>query len=130
MKSDLKDVFSEFLSKLHALGRWADREKMKMYEPILGESLCDEVVEKVQGVIEVLEKIKERIRFYESEIAHDLDLIEESLRRLTETEEYRFLISERGMERLKELREKFGEFRSFYFPYTMREKRVEVRADG
>ena len=130
MRNDLKDVFSEFLSKLHALKRWADQEKMKVFEPILGENLCDEGVEKVQSLMDVLEKVKERIRFYESEIAHDLDSIEESLRRLTETEEYRFLISERGMERLKELREKFSEFRSFYFPYTMREKKVEVRVDG
>ena len=65
MSDDLKDVFSEFMSKLRALENWADREKIGTFEPIFGENLCDEVLERIQGVVEVLEKVKERIDFNE-----------------------------------------------------------------
>ena len=130
MSDDLKDVFSEFVSKLRALKNWADREKIGTFEPILGESLCDEVLERVQGVIEVLEKVKERIRFHERKITNHLDMIEENLRKLIETEEYHFIISSEGIEDLREIREKLDSFRLFHFRYDLREEKVEVSVDG
>ena len=130
MSDDLKDVFSEFVSKLRALKNWADREKIGTFEPILGESLCDEVLERIQGVIEVLEKVKERIRFHERKITNHLDMIEENLRKLIETEEYRFLISSEGIEDLKKLREKLDSFRLFYFRYDLRREKGEVNVGG
>ena len=128
MGEDLKGLFSEFVSKLRALRKWADRERVRVFEPILGEGLCDEVVERVQALIDVLGRVEERIRLYEREIADHLDSVDEGLRKLTESEEYRFLISERGMERLMELRERLGDVRSIYLPYTV--KRDEVVEDG
>ena len=130
MGDDLKDVFSEFVSKLRALKNWADREKIRTFEPILGKSLCDEVLERIQGVIEVLEKIKERIDLNERKIADHLDSIDENLRKLIETEEYRFLISSEGIEDLKKLREKLDSFRLFYFRYDLREEKGEMSVDG
>jgi len=93
---------------------------VKQFELILGESLCDEV----------LEKVKERIRFYQREIANHLDTIEENLRKLMETEEYRFIISSEGIKSLREISEKFDSFRLFHFRYGMRGEKAEVGVDG
>jgi len=130
MEDDPKDVFTEFMSKLRALESWADREKIRMFEPILGESLCEEVLEKIEGVIAVLEKIKERVSFYEGEIAEHLEAIDENLRKLIETEEYRFIISNEGVKRLREIRDKLDSFRLFHFRYDLRREKVEVKVDG
>ena len=130
MGDDLKDVFSEFISKLRALENWADREKIGMFEPILGENLCDEVLERIQGVVEVLEKIKERIDLNERKISNHLKTIEENLRKLIETEEYHFIISSEGIEDLKKIKEKLDSFRLFHFRYDLREEKAEVRVDG
>ena len=130
MEDDPKDVFTEFMSKLRALESWADREKIRMFEPILGESLCEEVLEKIEGVIAVLEKIKERVSFYEGEIAEHLEAIDENLRKLIETEEYRFIISNEGVKRLREIRDKLDSFRLFRFRYDLRREKVEVKVDG
>ena len=130
MSDDLKDAFTEFVLRLSALKNWADREKVKMFKPILGESLCDEALERIQGVIEVLEKIKERIRLHERKIANHLDTIEENLRKLMETEEFRFIISSEGIKSLREISEKLDSFRLFHFRYGMRGEKAEVGVDG
>ena len=130
MEDDPKDVFAEFMSRLNALRNWADREKIRMFEPILGESLCEEALERIEGVIAVLEKIKERVSFYEGEIAEHLEAIDENLRKLIETKEYRFIISNEGVKRLREIRDKLDSFRLFHFRYDLRREKVEVKVDG
>ena len=130
MEDDPKDVFAEFMSRLNALRNWADREKIRMFEPILRESLCEEALEKIEGVIAVLEKIKERVSFYEGEIAEHLEAIDENLRKLIETKEYRFIISNEGVKRLREIRDKLDSFRLFHFRYDLRREKVEVKVDG
>jgi len=101
MRDGPKDVLKDFVLRLNALRDWAGEEKVKQFEPILGESLCDEALER----------------------------IEENLRKLIETEEYRFLISGEGIKRLKEIGEKLDIFKLFHFRYGMKEK-AEVGVDG
>ena len=88
------------------------------------------VLERIQGVVEVLEKIKERIDLNERKISNHLKTIEENLRKLIETEEYRFIISSEGIEDLKKIKEKLDSFRLFHFRYDLREEKAEVSVDG
>jgi len=130
MRDDPKDALKDFVLRLSALRDCADREDVKQFEPILGERLCEEALERVQGVLEVLEKIEERVSFYERQIADHLEAIDENLRKLIETEEYRFIISNEGIKRLKEISDKLDSFRLFHFRYDLRREKAEVKVNG